>query len=128
MLRSHYCGDLRKEHVGSKVNLSGWVDVRRDLGSLVFIDLRDRSGISQIVFSDETGAEAYSQAGKLRSEFVLSIRGTVAARTEKNINPDMVTGEVEVEVEELEILNPSEVLRHDDVHFQIKTQHTPMVR
>lgn len=106
--RTHYCGDLRKEHAGSDVTLKGWVRRRRDLGSLVFIDLRDREGIAQCVFSEDRFPQAYLLAKELRPEYVVAVRGTVALRGEKDQNPAMPTGLVEVEVQELEVLAEAE--------------------
>ncbi len=108
MMRSHYCGELRREDVGKEVTLCGWVEGTRDLGALIFIDLRDREGKTQIVFREESNKDNFLSAGKIRSEFVLQVKGKVVLR-EGNINKDMKTGEIEVEVEELDILNASEV-------------------
>src|SRR6185437_6866374 len=77
--RTHTCGELTKEHVGQAVALNGWVDAWRDFGGLVFIDIRDRYGVTQVVFEPEAGAELQAQARELRNEYVVGIRGTVAA-------------------------------------------------
>lgn len=106
--RTLYCGELRKEHVDQEVVLKGWVRRRRDLGSLVFIDLRDREGIAQCVFSEDRFPQAYLLAKELRPEFVVAMRGLVAHRGEKDVNHAMATGEVEVEVQELEILSEAD--------------------
>jgi aspartyl-tRNA synthetase len=106
--RTLYCGALRKQHVGSEVVLKGWVRRRRDLGSLVFVDLRDREGIAQCVFSDDRDSEAFLIAKETRPEYVLAVRGRVALRGEKDQNHTMATGDVEVEVAEVEILAESE--------------------
>ncbi|WP_456428806.1 aspartate--tRNA ligase [Rhodocaloribacter sp.] len=106
--RTHTCGALRREHVGREVVLKGWVDTRRDLGGVIFIDLRDRYGLTQIVFSPQDDPEAHALGNTLRSEFVISIRGIVAPRSEETVNPRLPTGEVEVRVHELIILNPAE--------------------
>ncbi len=103
--RTHTCGELRKAHVGQSVVLMGWVDRRRDHGGLVFIDLRDRWGRSQIVFNPAVNRKAYEKAGDLRPEFVVAVRGKVANRPPESLNPKLATGEVEVVVEELKILN-----------------------
>ncbi len=100
--RSHTCGDLTAQHIGRQVVLNGWVGPRRDLGGLIFIDLRDRYGVTQIVFT-ETDATIHERAEQLRAEYVIGIKGTVIARGEENINPKLVTGEVEIEVSDLVI-------------------------
>jgi len=103
--RSEYCGDLRPEHIGKKVTLMGWVNRRRDLGGLVFIDLRDRRGIVQVVFNPEFNPHAHEKAGDLRGEYVIAVRGKVAPRPEGTENPDLRTGRLEVQAEELKILS-----------------------
>lgn len=108
--RSSYCGELRGGHIGQEVTLMGWVSKRRDHGGLIFVDLRDRDGISQIVFDPERCAEAHAKAESVRNEYVLAIRGTVAARPEGTVNPKMKTGEIEVLVTECKLLNPSKAL------------------
>lgn len=100
--RSHTCGELTAQHIGQQVVLNGWVGPRRDLGGLIFIDLRDRYGVTQIVFT-ETDATIHQRAEQLRAEYVIGIKGTVIARGEENINPKLVTGEVEIEVSDLMI-------------------------
>ncbi len=100
--RSHTCGELTAQHIGRQVVLNGWVGPRRDLGGLIFIDLRDRYGVTQIVFT-ETDATIHERAEQLRAEYVIGIKGTVIARGEENINPKLVTGEVEIEVSDLVI-------------------------
>ena len=94
-MRTEYCGQLRLSHVGQQVTLCGWVNRRRDLGSLIFIDMRDREGIVQVFF-DPDRADALKLASELRNEFCIQVTGTVRARDEKNINRDMATGEIEV--------------------------------
>lgn len=103
MERTHKCGSLRAEHIGSEVSLCGWVAKRRDLGGMIFLDLRDRWGIVQVVFYPDSAG--YSRADQVRSEYVVSVTGTVKAREGGNANPDMATGEVEVTGEKLTILN-----------------------
>ena len=106
MNRTNVCGELRLSNVDNIVNLAGWVSRRRDHGGLIFVDLRDRSGIVQIVFDEATlGAEAFDLAETLRNEFVVQVSGTVRARSEDTINPKMATGEIEVVVSKLNILN-----------------------
>jgi aspartyl-tRNA synthetase len=107
MYKTHSCGELRTQHVGQKVTLAGWVNRRRDHGDLIFIDLRDREGIVQIVANPEFSAEAHSQAVNVRAEWVIQVMGVVQKRPEGMENPQLPTGEVEVEIEELRILNPA---------------------
>jgi aspartyl-tRNA synthetase len=102
--RSHHCGVLRKEHVGQSVELKGWVQRRRDLGGLIFIDLRDRSGVVQIVFHPED-APALALAEKVRNEYLIAIRGTVIERDPSTVNPKIETGQIEVSVNEAEVIN-----------------------
>jgi aspartyl-tRNA synthetase len=104
--RTHTAGELRRENVGEGVRLAGWVHRRRDHGGLIFIDLRDRWGITQVTFHPEQ--TVFSAAEKLRPEWAISIEGEVAARPEGNANPDLPTGDVEVEASGLDILNESE--------------------
>ncbi|PIS29646.1 aspartate--tRNA ligase [Candidatus Saganbacteria bacterium CG08_land_8_20_14_0_20_45_16] len=104
MYRSRNCGGLKKNDVGQQVTLAGWVHRRRDHGGLIFIDLRDRSGLAQIVFNQENKA-LHDQAGKLRSEFVVSITGTVVARADEAVNKNIPSGEIEMVATELTILN-----------------------
>ncbi len=103
--KSHTCGALTKKDVGSTVTLMGWVHTRRDHGGLIFVDLRDRGGITQVVFSPETSAEAHKLAREIRSEFVLAITGRVAPRPGNTVNSKLPTGEIEVLVNDLAILN-----------------------
>ena len=103
--RSHYCGELRPSDAGKKVFLAGWVARRRDLGSLIFIDLRDHTGITQIVCRPEMSAEAHAKAEQVRTEYVLGIEGEVALRAPETVNQELATGEVEVVARELLVLN-----------------------
>ncbi|MDI3280048.1 MAG: aspartate--tRNA ligase [Bacillota bacterium] len=105
--RSHYCGSLNLELVGQRVRLAGWVHRRRDHGGLIFLDLRDRSGIVQVVFSPEESGEAFRQAERVRNEYVLWVTGEVRRRPAGTANPNLATGEVEVYADALQILNPS---------------------
>ena len=107
MLKSHNCGELRKENVGEKVNLAGWVDRRRDHGGLVFIDLRDREGVIQVAFNPEISGACHEVADKMRNEYVVRVNGEVALRPPGTENPRLDTGDIEVIAQEAEILNPS---------------------
>jgi len=108
MKRTHYCGELRAAQIGQNVTLTGWVHVRRDLGGIVFIELRDRTGTSQIVFDPQHNKPSWELAQSLRSEFVIAIEGAVRKRPAGTENVKMPTGEVEVLVHQLDLLNPSE--------------------
>ncbi len=105
--RSHTCGELRKEDVGKEVTLCGWVGSRRDHGKLIFIDIRDRYGLTQAVFIPKEAGEAYKIAQELRSEFVIKIKGIINPRPGNTVNPKLPTGEIEILVKDAEILNPS---------------------
>ncbi len=105
--RSHRCGELRPSDAGKKVVLMGWVNNRRDFGNLLFVDVRDRSGIAQIVFEKETSVAAHDKAGTLRNEYVIAAIGSVKLRDASTINKNIPTGEVELRVEDLRILNVS---------------------
>ena len=107
MLKTISCGDVRAEDIGKKVTLAGWVHRRRDHGGLIFIDLRDREGIVQVVFDPETDPEAHKTAETLRNEWVVQVEGSVRARPEGMVNPDLPTGETEVVAEEATVLNES---------------------
>jgi len=103
--RSYFCGDVPETAVGQKVTLKGWVQKRRDLGGLIFIDLRDRSGIVQVVFNPDLSKEALQTAEKIRNEFVLDVVGTVVAREDGTINDNLKTGKIEVQAEKVTIIN-----------------------
>ncbi|MER2088583.1 MAG: aspartate--tRNA ligase [Sporosarcina sp.] len=105
MQRTHYCGDLTEEVIGQTVTLQGWVQKRRDLGGLIFVDIRDRSGLVQTVFNPDFSKEAIEIADKLRNEFVVELTGKVIERQEKTKNPNLKTGSIEIQVEELVIVN-----------------------
>ena len=114
-MRSHYCGEINESLVGEEVEVCGWVHRRRDHGGVIFVDLRDREGLLQVVF-DPDRAEIFAQAERIRSEFVLKVKGLVRPRPEGTVNPNMRTGQVEVLAHELEILNRSETppFHHDE--------------
>ncbi|HCE2172734.1 TPA: aspartate--tRNA ligase [Vibrio parahaemolyticus] len=111
-MRTHYCGHLNKSLAGQTVELCGWVNRRRDLGGLIFIDMRDREGIVQVVV-DPDMADAYEVANTLRNEFCIKLTGEVRVRPESQVNKDMATGEVEILAKGLEIINRSDVLPLD---------------
>ncbi|EGR0107683.1 aspartate--tRNA ligase [Vibrio vulnificus] len=111
-MRTHYCGHLNKSLAGQTVELCGWVNRRRDLGGLIFIDMRDREGIVQVVV-DPDMADAYAVASQLRNEFCIKLTGEVRTRPESQVNKDMATGEVEILAKGLEIINRSDVLPLD---------------
>ena len=106
MKRTHYCSDLRASDCGKEVTVCGWVQRSRDLGGLIFIDLRDRTGIVQLAFDDNTDREVFGKASSARSEYVLAAKGVVRERSSKN--KDIATGDIEIEVKELRILGKSE--------------------
>jgi len=105
MLKTHTCGELRPSHAGQRVTLAGWVHRRRDQGGVIFIDLRDRWGLVQVVINAENAPEAHSVANRARNEFVLQVTGAVNLRPEGTVNPDLETGEIEVHADEIVILN-----------------------
>src|SRR3954447_16018791 len=106
--RSHSCGQLRIEDVNREVKLAGWVHSYRDHGGLVFIDLRDRDGLTQLVFdADLCGQATHEESRKLRGEWVISVSGVVSARGEGLVNPKLPTGEIEVRVKSMEVLSVS---------------------
>ncbi len=107
MYRTHNCGELRMDHIGQEVKLSGWVQISRDLGGMTFVDLRDRYGITQLVFNMDDDEALCEKARKLGREFVISVTGTVRERTNKN--PNRPTGNIEIQISTLDILNPSKV-------------------
>lgn len=108
LLKSHSCGELRKSHTGERVTLAGWVDRRRDHGGLIFIDLRDRSGLVQVVFNPEISPSSHETADRVRSEYVLNVSGKVALRPSGTQNTQLPTGEIEVIADECTIFSSSE--------------------
>ena len=124
--RTHMCGTLNRENIGDVVTLSGWVQKRRDLGGLIFVDLRDRSGLMQIVFDNDVSEKAFKDAEKLGSEYVITIKGKIYERQSKN--PNMPTGDIEVFAEEIEILNESQtppiyIKDDDDVSENLRLKY-----
>lgn len=108
--RSNFCGELGKKHVDRSVTLMGWVQSRRDHGGVIFVDLRDREGLCQIVFNPEHDPKIHQTAEQLRDEWVIAVKGTVTPRTEETVNPNLKTGEIEVMAEEVRVLNTSKVI------------------
>ncbi|MHC5034162.1 MAG: amino acid--tRNA ligase-related protein, partial [Planctomycetota bacterium] len=126
--RTHMCGELRPEHVGQEAVLSGWVANWRDHGGLAFVDLRDRTGIAQVVFRPETDAELHRRARELRSEFCISVRGEVEMRPPDMANPDLATGQVEVVGRELEVHSasdtpPFDIQGTDEVSMEVRLRN-----
>jgi len=107
LLKTHSCGELNKKQVGAEVTLAGWVDRRRDHGQLIFIDLRDREGIVQVVFNPEISKSCHEIASEMRNEYVIRVSGEVALRLPGTVNPKLPTGEIEVIAHNTDILNPS---------------------
>ncbi|MCZ6677753.1 MAG: aspartate--tRNA ligase, partial [Candidatus Poribacteria bacterium] len=105
MKRTHYCGELRLADAGKSARLTGWVCRRRDHGGVIFVDLRDRTGLTQVVFDPQIDAEVHKAAHEIRNEFVLSVGGTVREREEGTVNPNLPTGEIELATDQLDILN-----------------------
>ncbi len=116
-MRSHYCGQVNESLIGQDVTVTGWVHRRRDHGGVIFIDLRDREGLLQVVF-DPDQPEMFAQAERLRSEYVLAVTGVVRERPEGTINPNMATGQVELYAAKLTTLNASATppFHHDEQH------------
>ena len=116
-MRSHYCGELRKEDIDRTVTLFGWVDRRRDHGGVLFVDLRDRTGIVQIVSDPQRTPDSYPEAEKLRNEYVVRVAGRVTERPEDSLNPKLPTGAIEIYADEIELLNPV----RKQLPFQVST-------
>ena len=107
--RTHRCGELRAADAGKTATLMGWINRRRDLGSIIFVDLRDRTGITQIVFDNESNPALHERAEALRSEYVIAVTGLVKLRSEDTRNPNIETGDVEIVVTEMRLLNESKL-------------------
>ncbi|HEY9661290.1 MAG TPA: OB-fold nucleic acid binding domain-containing protein, partial [Allocoleopsis sp.] len=123
-MRSHYCGQLRASHVGETVTLFGWVDRRRDHGGVIFIDLRDRTGIAQIVSDPERTPASYPIADDLRNEYVVKVTGRVSKRPAESLNPRIPTGEIEIYADQIELLNAV----RKQLPFQVSTAEEESVR
>ncbi|PSB45726.1 aspartate--tRNA ligase [Cyanosarcina cf. burmensis CCALA 770] len=123
-MRTHYCGDLRTEDIGATVTLYGWVDRRRDHGGVIFLDLRDRTGLVQIVSDPQRTPDSYHQAEALRNEYVVCITGRVTQRPPESLNPKLPTGEVEIYADKIELLNAVS----KQLPFQVSTAETESVR
>ena len=126
-MRSHYCGELNQSHIGEEVRLCGWVHRRRDHGGVIFLDLRDRDGITQVVYDPDTEA-SFAIAEGVRNEFVVQVTGKVRARPEGTVNPEMPTGSIEVLGKELTVLNasqtpPIQLDEHVDVNEDIRLRY-----
>ena len=124
--RTHYCGTLRQEHVGAEVVVCGWVQRQRDLGQLIFVDLRDRTGLLQLAFDNATDRQIFEKAAGVRAEYVLAVRGIVRERSAKN--PELPTGDVEIEVQELRVLAkaetpPFEIVEHSNVKEELRLKY-----
>jgi aspartyl-tRNA synthetase len=123
-MRTHYCGNIRSEHIGETVTLCGWVDRRRDLGGVIFLHLRDRSGAVQIVSDPQRTPDSYNLAETLRSEYVVEITGRVSQRPEDSFNLRIPTGEIEIYADKIEILNRV----HKQLPFQVSSNESDNVR
>ncbi|MDA3860602.1 MAG: aspartate--tRNA ligase [Melioribacteraceae bacterium] len=126
--RTHTCGELREENIGEKIVLNGWVDTRRDLGGVIFIDLRDRYGITQVVFEPNYNSETHKEGSKLRSEYVVAIEGTVRKRPGDTTNANLPTGMVDVMVDKVILLNeaktpPFPIQKSGDVNEDIRLEY-----
>ncbi len=128
-MRTHFCGELNQQHIDQTITVCGWVNRRRDHGGVIFVDLRDKKGILQVVF-DPDDLNMFALAESVRNEFVLKVKGIIRVRPQGTINSDMPTGEVELLAQELEILNSSETppfqLDDDDVHDDIRLRYRYM--
>lgn len=123
-MRTYYCGEVRKEQIGETVTLCGWVDRRRDHGGVIFLDLRDRTGLIQIVSDPQRTPDSYQDAEALRNEYVVQITGRVTARPEDSLNPKLPTGEIEIYADKVELLNAV----HKQLPFQVSTADSENVR
>ncbi|MBB4825815.1 aspartyl-tRNA synthetase [Sporosarcina luteola] len=128
MRRTHYCGELNEQAIGQTVTLQGWVQKRRDLGGLIFVDMRDRTGLVQVVFNPDISQEALTIAETIRNEYVVELVGTVVERQENQKNPKLKTGSIEVQAEKVEIINeaktpPFIIEDETDVNEEVRLKH-----
>jgi aspartyl-tRNA synthetase len=128
LARTHYCGELREDHVGRTVTVMGWAATRRDLGGVIFLDLRDREGLCQVVARPEVSQEAHDKADRVRSEYVIAVVGEVAARSADTVNPNLDTGKVEVLAREIRILSEAKtpvfpIEDEIDTHEEVRLKH-----
>lgn len=123
-MRTHYCGQLRPEHIGETVTICGWVDRRRDHGGVIFLDLRDRTGIAQIVSDPERTPQSYGSAGELRNEYVIRVTGRVSRRPDESLNAKLATGEIEIYADQIEVLNAVQ----RQLPFQVSSAESETVR
>lgn len=123
-MRTYYCGEIRSSNIGETVTLYGWVDRRRDHGGVIFLDLRDRTGIVQIVSDPQRTPDSYEQANALRSEYVVKVTGRVSQRPDDSLNPRLPTGEIEIYIDNIELLNAV----RSQLPFQVSTADTEPVR
>ncbi|AFY58134.1 aspartyl-tRNA synthetase [Rivularia sp. PCC 7116] len=123
-MRTYYCGEIRSSNIGETVTLYGWVDRRRDHGGVIFLDLRDRTGIVQIVSDPQRTPDSYEQANALRNEYVVKVTGRVSQRPDDSLNPRLPTGEVEIYIDNIELLNAV----RSQLPFQVSTADTEPVR
>jgi len=107
--RTHTCGELNKKYVGEEVTLSGWVHKRRDLGGLIFVDLRDRYGVTQVVFNPDK-VKDFTVAEKLKYEYVVCLKGKVESRKKENVNKNLATGEIEIVAFSIEIISEAKAM------------------
>ena len=126
--RTHLCAELNADNIGQRVCVMGWAQKQRDLGALIFIDLRDRSGILQLAFDDATDREIFAKAFGVRAEYVLLAKGVVRARGEGAVNKNIPTGEIEIAVDEFKILSaaetpPFEIVENSKVNAELRLRH-----
>src|SRR5690606_39367307 len=115
-MRSHYCGQVNRASIGDRIAVAGWVHSRRDHGGVIFVDLRDREGLLQVVF-DPSAPEVFEEAERLRGEYVVAVEGLVRPRPEETVNPSLPTGEVELVADNVTVLNKSQTPpSHHDAH------------
>ena len=128
MERTHYCGELTEQEIGSIVTLKGWVQKRRDLGGLIFVDVRDRSGLVQIVFNPDISKQSLEIAETIRNEFVIEVTGKVIKREVNQQNPNMKTGTIEIQAEDVNVINeaktpPFIIEDETDVNEEIRLKY-----